>query len=317
MGWHDLTEIKADLNLDNNRLTEWDIVQTPLCLPDGTQTTFKILTGDDDGEVIGKPYAHTYTPITNKQFLDMVREAISGVKGAVVESVGSVNNRGRVFVSISIKEMANFKVGSREFLDYLNFGNGHDQTCAVWANESNTCTVCDNTFTLNFEGTQKVKVKVNHTKDVAERIVNISEIIDAYCGTQAKFKAEFARLLNEPLKKDKAKNLFAGWLCRSTNSQGNDLGPRTVLKVDRLMELFETGAGNTGDNRADAFSAVTDFYTHESTRNEGANVSRQLFSSDFGIGAKAKINFWNVVRNDNSMNAYISSGRKAYDLLSV
>jgi len=247
----------------------------------------------------------------------MIGEAISGVKGAVVESVGSVNNRGRVFVSISIKGMDKFKVGKREFLDYLNFGNGHDQTSAVWANASNICTVCDNTFSMNLNAEQEVKIKVKHSKDVVARLENISEVIDAYAGTQAKFKAEFERLMNEPIKTDKARELFAGWMIRSSGgNQERDLGPKTLTKVERLTDLFQIGRGNGGENRADAFSAVTDYFTHESTRNAGRNVARQVFSSDFGLGKTAKSDFWNVIRNDISVHNYAAKGAKALALLS-
>jgi hypothetical protein len=316
MGWHNLTQINEVLDLKNNWLTKWDIQEVGLQTAEGVEVPFKILTGTDDQEVIGKPFAGTYTPVTNKDFLDMIGEAISGVKGAAVESVGSVNNRGRVFVSISIKGMDKFKVGNREFLDYLNFGNGHDQTSAVWANASNICTVCDNTFSMNLNADQEVKIKVKHSKDVVARLENISEVIDAYAGTQAKFKAEFERLMNEPMKTDKARNLFAGWMIRSNNEDGGkDLGPKTLTKVNRITELFEKGKGNSGENRADAFSAVTDFYSHESVRNSGKNVARQLFSSEYGLGRMAKSSFWNVIRNDDSVNAFSVNGKKALALM--
>ncbi len=309
MGWHKLTKIEANLDLQKNWLRDWDIQEVQLQTADGVEVPFKILTGNDDNLPIGRPYAKTYTPVTNQQFLNMIAEAISGVKGAVVETVGSVCDRGRVFVSISIKGMDKFTIGKREFQDYLNFGNGHDQSCAVWANSSNICTVCANTFGMNLD---EASVKVKHSKDVVARLENIVEIIDAYAGTQAKFKAEFERLMNEDMKVDEARNLFAGWMIRSSaGNESKDLGPKTLTKVNRLTELFETGKGNSGENRADAFSAVTDFYTHESTRAQGRNVARQMFSSDFGMGRAAKTDFWNVIRNDKSVASYTSSGKKA------
>ena len=82
-----------------------------------------------------------------------------------------------------------------------------------------------------------------------------------------------------------------------------------------LFRSFEVGKGNRGSNRADAFSAVTDYYTHESTRNAGKNVSRQLFSSEYGLGRMAKTSFWNVIRSDDSVNAYAANGKKALALL--
>jgi hypothetical protein len=317
MGWHNLTQINENLDLKNNWLTKWDIQEVGLKTVGDVEVPFKILTGTDDNEVIGKPFAGTYTPVSNKAFLDMIGEAIGGVKGAVIESVGSVNNRGRVFVSISIKGMDKFKVGKREFMDYLNFGNGHDQTSAVWANASNICTVCDNTFSMNLNADQEVKIKVKHSKDVVARLENISEVIDAYAGTQAKFKAEFERLMNEPIKIGNARELFAGWMIRSSGgNQERDLGPKTLTKVERLTDLFQIGRGNGGENRADAFSAVTDYFTHESTRNAGRNVARQVFSSDFGLGRTAKSDFWNVIRNDVSVHNYAARGAKALAMLS-
>lgn len=313
MGWHKLTVIDTDLNLKKNWLRDWDIQEVQLQTADGVEVPFKILTGTDDNLPIGRPYASSYTPVTNVQFLDMIEEAISGVKGAVVESIGSVCDRGRVFVSISIKGMDKFIIGKREFHDFLNFGNGHDQSCAVWANSSNTCTVCNNTFTSNLDN---ATAKVKHSKEVVARLDNIVEIIDAYAGTQAKFKAEFERLMNEDMKTDEARNLFAGWMIRSTaGNDSRDLGPKTLSKVNRLTDLFETGRGNTGENRADAFSAVTDYFTHESTRSNGRNVSRQVFSSEFGIGRTAKVDFWNVIRNEDSIKSYTASGKKALALV--
>ena len=189
--WHLLTKIDPNLGIDGNYLTEWDIVQVPielnfggLTFPSGvtkavTSTGWKMLVGSDDFLPIGKPFANSYTPVTNRQFLDMIKEAISGVKGAVVESVGSVCDRSKIFVSISIKGADKYTIGNRQFMDYLNFGTSHDQSTTVWANSSNICTVCFNTFMMNFEGNQAVKVKVRHSKDVIAKLENITEVIDA------------------------------------------------------------------------------------------------------------------------------------------
>ena len=87
MGWHNLTQINEVLDLKNNWLTKWDIQEVGLKTVGDIEVPFKILTGTDDNEFIGKPFAGTYTPVSNKAFLDMIGEAISGVKGAVVESV--------------------------------------------------------------------------------------------------------------------------------------------------------------------------------------------------------------------------------------
>ena len=314
MGWHKLTHLNDKLTLKDNFLTEWDIQEVALQTVGGVEVPFKILTASDDGEVIGKPYAGTYTPVSNRQFLDMIEEAISGVKGAVVESVGSVCNRGRVFVSLSIKGMEEYVIGERKFYDYLSFGNSHDQTSAVWVNGSNTCVVCNNTYNYNLHSNNsEVRCKVKHSKDVAVRLDNIVEIVDAYAGQQAKWKAEFNRLMQEPMKEEQARNFYAGFLLRNDNAEHNvrELGPKTFAKVERLTELFVKGRGNNGDDRADCFQGGTEFYTHFSTRNEGKNVARQLFSSDYGMGKVAKSRLWNCIRDDKMVDSLVTTGRKA------
>jgi hypothetical protein len=309
MGWHGLTDVMIDLGLDNNWLTKWDIETRRLQL-DGVDTDFSILVGNDDGEVIGKPFSDTYKPISNSIFLGMIKEAVSGIKGVKVESVGSVCNRGRVFVSLSLKDSSFYKIGKREFMDYLNFGNGHDQSCVLWVNNTNVCTVCNNTFSYNLNNKNSViDTRVFHRGDVEVKISNIAEIIDAHLGCQAEYKAEFKRLMSIDLSANDARNLFTGWTLR--NDMDKEISIRSLNKVNRLTELFATGKGNDGKNRADAFSAVTDFYTHESTRNKGANTGRQFVSSEFGLGRMAKQNFWNVIRNDNQVNEFINAGQKA------
>ena len=309
--WHGLTEIVTDLNLDNNCLRkEWDIKEVELQTIDGVEVPFRILTGSDDGQVIGKPYASTYKPITNAQFLDMIKEATSDIKGLVVESVGSVCNRGRVFVSLSLKESKSYKIGNRQFEDYLNFGNGHDQSCVLWVNNTNICTVCNNTFTYNlFSKSNNIDVRVFHRGDVEMKLSNVSQIIDAHLGSQAHFKAEFEALMKQDMNPTQARNLFAGWTLR--NDADKELSTRGLTKVNRLTELFVKGAGNAGTNRADAFSAVTDYFTHESTRGNGSNVGNQFVSSEFGIGRIAKQGFWDVIRDFEAIETYSDIGVKA------
>jgi hypothetical protein len=310
MGWHGLTDIVSDLDINNNWLRSWDIEEAPLYTENDIEVPFRILVGSDDKQVIGKPFASSYKPINNKMFLDMIQEAISGIKGAVVESIGSVNNRGRVFVSISIKDATKYKIGDREFKDYLNFGNGHDQSCVLWVNLSDICTVCNNTFSMNLAVKDSpINARVHHRGDVEYKISNIAEIVDGFLGTQAFFKSEFERLMNEPLKNDQARELFAGWTLR--NDPEKELSTRGMNKVNRLVELFNTGAGNSGSNRADAFSAVTDYYTHESTRGGGQNSGNQFVSSEFGMGRVAKDNFWDIIRDNGEVNLYTTIGKAA------
>ena len=160
--WHGLNIVREEITLADNCLRKWDLVPTPLYFADGTPAFSE---ENEDGKVspqwtlarctdkpslqIGAPYnPATFRPISNSEFLKLVEDSIAGTDHKIV-SVGSVRNRGRVFLSVELKGMEKFKAGGREFSAFLNFGNGHDKSSVLWLNTSNTCTVCDNTFSMN------------------------------------------------------------------------------------------------------------------------------------------------------------------------
>src|SRR3982751_6466113 len=124
--WHGLTVIRPDLSLENNWLNEWDIqprrvvIEIPV---DGTQdaetgvpqfnnvaTGFQILTATDDPSItIGRPFADSYHPITNKEFLQLMKDSTEGIEGMKLVSVGSVRRRGRVFASFQTGELEAYR----------------------------------------------------------------------------------------------------------------------------------------------------------------------------------------------------------------
>lgn len=302
--WHGLTRIKPDLTLDNNFLTEWDLQPQPLYLENGTKTDFSILKCSDAEHYIGAPYnPATFKPISNADFLTLIRDSISGTQHKVT-SVGSLRNRGRVFVSIALNGMETFKAAGRNFSAFLNFGNGHDKTSVLWVNTSNVCTVCDNTFTANLFSVESkaqagddIRARVRHTKNAALKLPGLSNLIDKAIGVQGEFQATFDSLSKQPVRAPQG--LFAGFLGRGTSDPAKGLSTRSLNTSLRLVELFKGGKGNRGESLADAFSAVTDFYSHESSG--GDNRLRQAFSSDYGSGQQAKAEFWDIVQDSDSV----------------
>jgi hypothetical protein len=308
--WHCLTEIVPALSLESNWLTTWDHQPRPLNYEDGTPAGFSILHCSDVPELrIGQPYnPETFKPITNKDFLELVRASISGTPHKIV-SVGSVRNRGRVFISLELAGMEKFKAAGRDFGAFLNFGNGHDKSSVLWVNTGNVCTVCDNTFSMNLltvEGdspTQQgsvtvdpnVKTSVRHTKNASLKLPALAKLIDQAVGVQAEFALALTGLDSVPV--EKPRELFAGFLSRNTPEKELEKGQSTRGEntTSRLVELFHKGKGNLGKSRADAFSAVTDYYTHESSR--GEDKFKQILSSEYGAGATAKADFWGMIQN--------------------
>lgn len=300
--WHGLSVIIPDLNLDNCCLNKWELEPQPLYLNNGVKTDFAILAcSDAPDHFIGAPFnPETFKPISNRDFLNLIRDSISGTKH-VVTSAGSVRNRGRVFVSIALNGMESFKAAGRDFSAFLNFGNGHDKSSVLWVNTSSICTVCDNTFSANlFTAEQKesknddLKARVRHTKHAALKLPALADLIDKAIGVQGEFAAAMDSLAKEPVRAPQG--LFAGFIGRNVSDASKGLSTRSVNTSLRLVELFKSGKGNRGESLADAFSAVTDFYSHESSG--GDNRLKQVLSSEYGSGQEAKSSFWRIVKDD-------------------
>ena len=315
--WHGLTTVVDAIDVKDNYLTQWDVERKPLTYinnnDEEVETGFGILVGTDDDEIIGRPMSPSYKPITNEKFMDLVSDAMSRLPKAKIESIGSVCNRGKVFVTVSLDDHGKYKVGDREFRDFLNFGNSHDQTSKLWVNNTNVCTVCDNTFSFNLNSKEGQIGSAVHRGDIELKLADISNLVDSYLGTQEDFRKKFENLLKKKIDSKKAKQLFTGFLTRNNPREG--VSTRCLNTVESLDTLFKRGAGNRGESYADAFSAVTDYYTHNSTRGKGKNRLNQYVSSEFGLGRMNKQSFWTVINNDSLVNSTISRGEKLLNIV--
>ena len=307
--WHGKTEILPVITLENNWLRDWEIVPLPLYLKGEKgeiETPFRILTCSDSPDIsIGQSYnGETFRPVGNGEFLSLVENCISGT-GHKITSVGSVRNRGRVFLSVELQGMEKFRAAGRDFSAFLNFGNGHDKSSVLWVNTSNVCTVCDNTFSANLFSQENkkadLKVRVKHTKNVGMKFPEIAKLIDKAIGVQG----EFLLALNEAEKiavsEDTAREIFAGFI------GGEVLSSRAENTVGRLVQLFKSGAGNSGRNMADVFSAATDYYSHESSG--GDNRAKQFTSSEFGTASQRKNDFFALLNSPEDLENVAAKGR--------
>jgi hypothetical protein len=302
MAWHGLTEVREDLSLDNNWLAQWDIQAMPLQIaPDDAlsmehliDTPFSILTATDDPNiVIGVPFnPESYRPITNAEFLQLLKEATADTRAKLI-SIGSVRNRGRVFASFQIEKLETYKAGGRTFKPYLNFGNGHDKSSVLWANTSNNCTVCDNTFQMNLADTERrvvEAVRQRHTKNIAVRLPAIGAVVKQAIESNRSFAMAFEAMAGTAISELRAERILTGFVV----NQGPSTRAHNI--INRLMELFRSGRGNSGKTLADLFSGVTEYYTHESAGSD-KNPSRQFVSSEFGASSDRKKSFFAILTN--------------------
>lgn len=313
--WHGLETRRneGELTLDNCNLRAFDIAKRPLYRSVNGEylptDTCELFCTDDESIVVGQPVnCNSYGLVTNSAWLDMIKEAIAGVKGAVVATAGSVEARNKVFVSIKLKELETFKAAGREFLPYLNFGNGFDKQSVVYSCLSTFCTVCSNTDRMNLaiaknNKTVPVNCVIRHTKNAPLRINNMAELVEGFLGAAAEFKALLDTMANQPMTEAQARPFFAGLLA---DGKREEISTRRLNQVDRLTELFVSGRGNNGDDRSDAYQAVTEYATHESSGN--VSPMRQIVSSEFGSAATLKARALGALRDDKVFGTLMAAG---------
>ncbi len=278
--WHGLTVIFPVISLLTCWLAKWDVKardlfrptepngdpDAPAYAPTGWQ---ELVCTDNESIVVSKePISpESYHVLTNKAFLALVADCMSGIPGAIVASVGSLCNRARIFVTLAVPDVGSFVAAGRVFKPYLSFLSSHDKSAELTVVASTVCTVCNNTFSANLQNTEgdTLRIGIKHRPGMAARIANIPGVVAAYYATVEHFKTVMDKLASMPCNGQEAQAFFAGLLMDGEGRKVSE-GLSTVSrnKVDRLVVLFATGKGNHGKDWSDVFQAVTDFYTHES-----------------------------------------------------
>ncbi len=279
MAWHGKTNVVENITRENCGIL-YPVSMQELHLASGTLLPdHRIMVAHDDGLPIGNPVRGRYEAITNTQIWDAVECALSG-KGYTLESVGTIADRSKGFISIKLGD--SFEAAGRETNSCLNVLWGHGGVMPVIAKTSFTVVVCENTFNLSLGQKGDFKFKIRHVGDVLASLDNMEAAIDGHFRTQNDFTRALDKMANQPMEQEQAKQFFAGFIC-----EDGKIATRSRNQIEELDRLFRRGAGNSGENRADAFNAVTDLFTHGGSGSQKDPWS-QFESSEAGSGATKK-----------------------------
>ena len=243
-------------------------------------TEYKRLIASDDFQPIGAPFAKSYCPGSISGFWEIIRKGL-GDTPYQVASAGTVDDRCKLFASIKVNE--GFRVGEREFKDYITLIDSFDKSTSLQARYSNICVVCANTYAMVMNsGSQLGKAK--HTTFMELNVERLIDAIDAFAGTSASNKVMLQKAYDTQCSRDEARAWVTGIEGRNATASGLTNG--MLQKTARIIELFDNGRGNEGRTRLDAFSAMTDFHSNESTNRKEAGSQR--YTSEWGASAQTK-----------------------------
>ena len=318
--WHNLTFLEPN-GVTKEGAFPWEVEAVTVHLPDGSplilsedgkRKNVQILIASDDKKPIGLPFTESYIYNTTQRFWDTIHKALEGVP-FTVESAGSLKNRSRIFASVKVAE--DWKVGEREFKDYLTFLDSFDKSISYESHYSSHCVVCANTAAmsiqdairrLNEKDSNAFRSKARHSKNFVNNVDKVKKAVEDFIGVRALFKSALEEFSSKPITVSKARETFMGFV---TDEKTEEPSTRAVNTVERLGELFLSGKGNSGQTRLDLFSAATDFYSHESSG--GENKTKQWESSEFGNARVKKEEFFDLLTgSENGLKEVQKRGAK-------
>lgn len=288
MAWHGMTKVVPEVKFED--AFPYEIERLPLPPLEG----WSYFRCTDDAQPCGVPVRDSYTAISNSRFWEIVNNAVGG-SGAVVESAGTLFDRCRRFVTVKLNtDVDTFNVGGRDFKNRFSLLDSIDGSTNFYGINSSTCVVCSNTFAAVMgDKSGEFHFKLRHSKNLVPRIENMEKAIETFIGVTAQFKRALEIAHEIPVSVPNAREMFAGWVV----SDREGISRRSYNTIGRLTDLFVGGAGNRGETLLDAFSAVTDYYTHESSGGEDQPGFRmkQTISSEFGAANRKKQDFFRQI----------------------
>ena len=297
---HEVEKITFAPDDSNNILRRFEYVETPLVTSKGKPTGYCIAECSDNGLPVGRPYAKTYGTVFNNAFLS-IGEAFGnkldamGIKWSIV-TTGTVMTRERQFYTLKIDQAESLKLGKREFKQFLSFLNSIASTagCTLTVTNTSFCVCCRNTFAHALQGADGSPFYFGgkHTSKLTGYVKDLPQVFDNFMKGNEVMFGHFKKFAEFGVGQADADKLFASFVTRD-DAKGNpddkgELSTRSANIAERLKVLFaDAKQGNDGQTALDVFSAVTDYYSHESA-GETDDKTKQFESSEFGSGARAK-----------------------------
>lgn len=281
MGWHNLTTIVPVVTKEVAHPYEVIPCEIAATRPGEDPIPLagkKILIASDDLKPIGSTYEESYVPNSIESFWNTIEDGLGDTPYQIV-SAGSLENRNKIFASIKITD--GFKIGEREFKDFISLIDSFDKSMSFRVLYSNICVVCSNTFNAVMNRGNNI-ARAKHSKGFEGNRDRMVEAIDEFAGTSARFKALMEEAHIAKTEEQEARCWIAG--VDADGQKSLSLGD--LRKIARMTELFRHGKGNKGETRLDAFQGLTEYHTHESTRLKESNS--QWLTSEFGASARVK-----------------------------
>jgi phage/plasmid-like protein (TIGR03299 family) len=261
---------------------DWAVHTRPIFLADGREVPAMATVRATDGTILGV-VGQRYQPLQNKDAFQWFDPLVSN--GLVdLETAGSLNDGKRVWILARITQGSDLGiVGEDVIRKFILLSNSHDGTLAVRVGFVPIRVVCANTLAMAHDNAQSTLIRLKHSKAIVKNLEGLREIINV-ANQSFEATAEQFRLLASKQINVKDLHNYVKVVLGHEKTEDADLSSRAENSIQNVIQLFETGRGNTlpgvkGTVWA-AYNAVTEYLTHDANDNADKRYNSLWFGGN-------------------------------------
>ena len=228
----------------------------------------------DNGSVIGIT-SPSYEVFQNSDLKGLVLPLVE--EGLLeVTNIGYLGKGNKVFLQAQMT--TDYQVVGEEHKGSLTLLNSHDGSSTLAAGVTDTRIVCSNTFASALSG---FDARIRHNSEMHVKALEITETINFVNEGMRKFSEAAEVLSTTKCDEDTLDSLLAYAFKK------DDV--KTLRSRNKIVEFYRSGVGNEGKTLWDAVNGLTEWVTHESSK----DVNKRFASANFGKGSEVSRRFVN------------------------
>lgn len=255
---------------------DWEVEQRPLFFPDaeGNPVRFEnrvAIVRSDNQYPLGV-VSEDYETVQNKDLLALIQPMVNE-EVLTIENMGYLSHGAKVFAQAKVNQ--EFRVLGEDYSTYITLLNGHVGNTSVAIGPSAFRVVCGNTFSMAYAS---IGERFRHSVGVNERILETTAVIDFVNRSMQRYSENVETIASATCTSAQFRNFLEA-------TYGKEL--EKMRNVEKLNELFYSGAGNEGRTFYDAFNSVTDFSSNQSRKTEAGRFNYANFGQGSRVNQRA------------------------------
>jgi phage/plasmid-like protein (TIGR03299 family) len=263
----------------------------------------------DTGKVIGV-VGSRYQIYQNSVMWEFIKD-FQIQSGIELETAGTLRNGATTWVLAKTKETRMNYLNGDKIEEYFLFRNSFDGTTPIQVMFTMIRVVCNNTLSMAIKGAKNI-FNVRHTSSAEEQVKQVQKALGLQYNYVTKADLVITSLVNAKLTATETVNILNDVIFpipqKIIQTVGANNQPVHTLKeanqtaltirknkIDRVLELVETGAGTdipgVKGTKWGLYNALTEFVDHDRTVKSGKNrtaLEGRFENAPFGSGAAWK-----------------------------